>query len=113
MPAPTIVRHLTSRALSEVSSGHIGVRAGVDQSNIEDGMVISLPPDPMAAAAEVREVNREITGRTVGVIITHVKCSAGAGERHRGNRSRQVGNYQQTEGYVNRWDRAGIRMGGT
>ncbi|HSQ92747.1 MAG TPA: coenzyme F420-0:L-glutamate ligase, partial [Methanoregula sp.] len=30
--------------LSEMSFGHIGVRAGVDQSNIEDGMVIFLPP---------------------------------------------------------------------
>ncbi|HQJ39358.1 MAG TPA: coenzyme F420-0:L-glutamate ligase [Methanoregulaceae archaeon] len=56
--------------LSEVSTGHIGVRAGVDQSNIEDEMVIFLPPDPMAAADEVREAVREITGRTVGVIIT-------------------------------------------
>jgi len=89
------------------------VRAGVDQSNIEDGMVIFLPPDPMAAAAEVREVNREITGRTVGVIITHVKCRAGAGERHRGNRIPWVENYQQTEVYVNWWERAGIRMRGT
>jgi coenzyme F420-0:L-glutamate ligase/coenzyme F420-1:gamma-L-glutamate ligase len=56
--------------LSEVSSGHIGVRAGVDQSNIEDGMVIFLPPDPMAAAAEVRDAVRQIAGRQVGVIIT-------------------------------------------
>jgi len=56
--------------LSEVAGGHIGVRAGVDQSNIEDGMVIFLPPDSMVAAAEVREAIREITGRTVGVIIT-------------------------------------------
>jgi len=56
--------------LSEVSSGHIGVRAGVDQSNIENGMVIFLPPDPMAAAAEVREEILRITRRSVGVIIT-------------------------------------------
>jgi coenzyme F420-0:L-glutamate ligase/coenzyme F420-1:gamma-L-glutamate ligase len=56
--------------LSEVSCGHIGVRAGVDQSNIEDGMLILLPPDPMAAAAEVRDAIREITGKSVGVIIT-------------------------------------------
>jgi len=56
--------------LSEVSCGHIGVRAGVDQSNIEDDMVIFLPPDPMAAADEVREEVRKITGRSVRVIIT-------------------------------------------
>jgi coenzyme F420-0:L-glutamate ligase/coenzyme F420-1:gamma-L-glutamate ligase len=56
--------------LSEVPSGHIGVRAGVDQSNIENGMVIFLPPDPMAAAAEARDDIMRITGQSVGVIIT-------------------------------------------
>ncbi len=39
--------------LSELSFGHIGVRAGVDQSNIEDGMVIFLPPDPMKSACGI------------------------------------------------------------
>jgi coenzyme F420-0:L-glutamate ligase/coenzyme F420-1:gamma-L-glutamate ligase len=56
--------------LSEVASGHIGVRAGVDQSNIEDGMVIFLPLDPMGAARDLREEIREISGMDVGVIIT-------------------------------------------
>ena len=56
--------------LSELPFGHIGVRAGVDQSNIDDGNVIFLPPDPMNAAAEVREEVKKITGKTIGVIIT-------------------------------------------
>lgn len=56
--------------LSEVGGGHIGVRAGVDQSNIEDEMVILLPPDPMSAADEVRDALRKITGKDIGVIIT-------------------------------------------
>jgi coenzyme F420-0:L-glutamate ligase/coenzyme F420-1:gamma-L-glutamate ligase len=56
--------------LSELSFGHIGVRAGVDQSNIEDGMVIFLPPEPMKAADEVRKRIKEISGKDVGVIIT-------------------------------------------
>ena len=56
--------------LSELSFGHIGVRAGVDQSNIEDGMVIFLPPDPMGAAQELQEEVKNLTGREVGVIIT-------------------------------------------
>ncbi len=56
--------------LSEVACGHIGVRAGVDQSNIGDGMVILLPPDPMRAADEVRSEVERITGKRVGVIIT-------------------------------------------
>jgi len=56
--------------LSELPSGHIGVRAGVDHSNVEDGRIIILPPDPMAAAAEVRDAVHRITGRDVRVIIT-------------------------------------------
>ncbi len=56
--------------LSEVAGGHIGVRAGVDQSNIDDGKVILLPPDSMKAAAEVRQRILDITGNTSGVIIT-------------------------------------------
>ena len=56
--------------LSELSFGHVGVRAGVDQSNIEDGMVIFLPPDPMKAAEELRTEIRTVSGKDVGVIIT-------------------------------------------
>jgi coenzyme F420-0:L-glutamate ligase/coenzyme F420-1:gamma-L-glutamate ligase len=56
--------------LSELPFGHIGVRSGVDRSNIEDGYVILLPPDPMGAAAEIRERVRELSAREVGVIIT-------------------------------------------
>ncbi len=56
--------------LSEMAFGHIGVRAGVDQSNIEDGMVIFLPPDPMKAAEELRCEIKKIAKMNVGVIIT-------------------------------------------
>ena len=56
--------------LSEVACGHIGVRAGVDQSNIENEMVILLPPDPMSAAQEIADAIRSIAGIDVAVIIT-------------------------------------------
>ncbi len=56
--------------LSVLPCGHIGVRAGVDHSNIEGDRVILLPPDPMAAADEVRASIREISGKDVRVIIT-------------------------------------------
>ena len=56
--------------LSEMAFGHTGVRAGVDQSNIEDGMVIFLPPDPMKAAQELRDDIPKISGKDVGTIIT-------------------------------------------
>lgn len=56
--------------LSEIPCGHIGVRAGVDNSNVEKGMVILLPKDPMADATEIREKIRSFSGSTCGVIIT-------------------------------------------
>jgi coenzyme F420-0:L-glutamate ligase/coenzyme F420-1:gamma-L-glutamate ligase len=56
--------------LSELAFGHIGVRAGVDQSNIEDGMVIFLPPDPMKAADSIRDQIKNILNKEIGVIIT-------------------------------------------
>lgn len=56
--------------LSVLPWGHIGVRAGVDQSNIEGGDVILLPRDPMGAAAALAADIREATGSRVGVIVT-------------------------------------------
>jgi coenzyme F420-0:L-glutamate ligase/coenzyme F420-1:gamma-L-glutamate ligase len=56
--------------LSEMSFGHIGVRAGVDQSNIDDGMIIFLPPDPMKSAGELRMELKKACGKDAGVIIT-------------------------------------------
>lgn len=56
--------------LSEMSFGHIGVRAGVDQSNIEDGMIIFLPPDPMKSAEELRASIKTVSGKEVGIVIT-------------------------------------------
>ena len=35
----------TSFTLTEVPGGHVGVRSGVDASNVEDGLIITLPPD--------------------------------------------------------------------
>ncbi|MCK9579709.1 MAG: coenzyme F420-0:L-glutamate ligase [Methanoregula sp.] len=56
--------------LSEMSFGHIGVRAGVDQSNIDDDMIIFLPPDPMKSADELRAAMKAASGKDVGIIIT-------------------------------------------
>ncbi|MDO9538950.1 MAG: coenzyme F420-0:L-glutamate ligase [Methanocalculus sp.] len=56
--------------LSQVPSGHIGVRAGVDHSNVEDGLIILLPQDPMGAAASVRAAILKISGVDIRVILT-------------------------------------------
>lgn len=56
--------------LSRLPFGHIGVRAGVDHSNVEDGIVILLPSDPMAAAEQIRSAIKEKTGANIRVILT-------------------------------------------
>lgn len=56
--------------LSQLESGHIGVRAGADQSNVEDGIVILLPQDPMAAADSLRAALVAHTGFDIRVILT-------------------------------------------
>ncbi len=56
--------------LSEISCGHIGVRAGVDNSNVEDGVVITLPPEPMKEADEIKVEIKRISSKICGIIIT-------------------------------------------
>jgi len=56
--------------LTEIACGHIGVRSGVDNSNVQDGIVLYLPPDPMEEAKKLHDAFLTCTGVEVGVIIT-------------------------------------------
>src|SRR5207237_2252780 len=57
--------------IAETRHGFICASAGVDSSNApEQGMLVLLPEDPDASAARIRERIRELTGRTVGVLVT-------------------------------------------
>jgi coenzyme F420-0:L-glutamate ligase/coenzyme F420-1:gamma-L-glutamate ligase len=56
--------------LSALPCGHVGVRAGVDQSNIEPESIILLPPDPMGAADALRAGFFATAGVETGVIVT-------------------------------------------
>lgn len=60
----------TPFTLTQVPCGHVGVRSGVDASNVEDGMVIILPPDPMKEAEEIRGDIQRITGKDCAIIVT-------------------------------------------
>ena len=44
--------------------------AGVDNSNVEPGLLVLLPIDPDASARELRAVIAERTGLNVGVVVT-------------------------------------------
>jgi coenzyme F420-0:L-glutamate ligase / coenzyme F420-1:gamma-L-glutamate ligase len=66
-----VVRVRPPLVIAETRHGFICASAGVDSSNSpEQGMLVLLPEDPDASAARIRERVRELTGRTVGVLVT-------------------------------------------
>jgi coenzyme F420-0:L-glutamate ligase/coenzyme F420-1:gamma-L-glutamate ligase len=60
----------TPFTLTSLPCGHVGVRSGVDASNVEDGTAIYLPPDPMGEAAGLADRIKEISGLTCRIILT-------------------------------------------
>jgi len=66
-----VVRVRPPLVIAETRHGFICASAGVDSSNAPaQGMLVLLPEDPDASAARIRERLRELTGRTVGVLVT-------------------------------------------
>ena len=69
--AKRIVRERGPLVIAETQHGFICASAGVDHSNApEPGTLVLLPLDPDASARELRQRLRELTGRTVGVVVT-------------------------------------------
>src|SRR5205807_1929254 len=66
-----IVRVRLPLVIAETRHGFICASAGVDSSNAPElGMLVLLPEDPDASAVRLRERLHELTGRTVGVLVT-------------------------------------------
>lgn len=51
-------------------SGIIAPNAGLDRSNIPNGLAVLLPADPYASAHKIRDEIRSAFGVTVGIILT-------------------------------------------
>jgi len=69
--AKRVVRVRKPLVIAETRHGFICASAGVDSSNApEPGMLVLLPLDPDASAHRIRDRVRELTGRTVGVLVT-------------------------------------------
>jgi coenzyme F420-0:L-glutamate ligase / coenzyme F420-1:gamma-L-glutamate ligase len=69
--AKRIVRERGPLVIAETQHGFICASAGVDHSNAsEPGTLVLLPLDPDASARGLRQRLHELTGRTVGVVVT-------------------------------------------
>jgi coenzyme F420-0:L-glutamate ligase / coenzyme F420-1:gamma-L-glutamate ligase len=69
--AKRIVRERGPLVIAETRHGFVCASAGVDHSNApEPGMLVLLPVEPDASARRIRDRLRELTGRSVGVVIT-------------------------------------------
>ena len=69
--AKRVVRVRKPLVIAETKHGFICASAGVDSSNAPaPGMLVLLPEDPDASAQRIRERVRELTGRTVAVLVT-------------------------------------------
>jgi coenzyme F420-0:L-glutamate ligase/coenzyme F420-1:gamma-L-glutamate ligase len=69
--AAEIVRIRPPLLIVQTRHGFTCASAGVDASNApEPGMLVLLPLDPDASASQIRDRVRELTGKTVGVIVS-------------------------------------------
>jgi coenzyme F420-0:L-glutamate ligase/coenzyme F420-1:gamma-L-glutamate ligase len=69
--AKRIVRERGPLVITETHHGFICASAGVDHSNApEPGTLVLLPVDPDASARIFRDRIQELTGRTIGVVVT-------------------------------------------
>jgi coenzyme F420-0:L-glutamate ligase / coenzyme F420-1:gamma-L-glutamate ligase len=56
--------------ITETAHGYVCANAGVDHSNVGEGVLTLLPLDPDASAQRLRSRLRELTGIEVGVVIS-------------------------------------------
>lgn len=71
--AEETVRVVARRGRTEIVRNRLGLTmaaAGIDASNVEVGSIVLLPLDPDASARALRHRLHELTGATIGVVVT-------------------------------------------
>ncbi|WYM91538.1 coenzyme F420-0:L-glutamate ligase [Methanolobus sp. ZRKC3] len=56
--------------LVDTKNGHTCIKAGIDDSNVENGFLADLPEDPDASARDIGEDIGKLSGKKVSVILT-------------------------------------------
>lgn len=56
--------------LVDTNNGHTCIKAGIDDSNVEDGFLAELPEEPDASAKAIGESIEKLTGKKVSVVVT-------------------------------------------
>lgn len=70
MESLQILRAKNSIIISETKHGFVCANAGVDQSNVEDGMAVLLPVAPDESASRIQDTIKKRIGKEIAVIIT-------------------------------------------
>src|SRR6266699_6730022 len=68
--AVRVVARRGATTVAQTRHGLVLAAAGVDESNTAPGTVVLLPEDPDGSARRLRKAITELTGTTVGVLIT-------------------------------------------
>lgn len=62
--------------ISETRHGFVCANAGLDESNVDEGLATPIPPDPDGSASKIRDDIRETTGKDVSIIISDTQGRA-------------------------------------
>lgn len=65
-----VLRRLGGMVIAETRHGFVCANAGIDASNVDDGLIALLPVDPDASARRIRARVMHLTGADVGVVIS-------------------------------------------
>jgi coenzyme F420-0:L-glutamate ligase/coenzyme F420-1:gamma-L-glutamate ligase len=65
-----VLRRRDDLVISETKHGFVCANAGVDRSNLDDGVAALLPRDPDRSARRIRDRLRDATGAEVGIIVS-------------------------------------------
>jgi coenzyme F420-0:L-glutamate ligase/coenzyme F420-1:gamma-L-glutamate ligase len=65
-----VLRRAGGMLISETRHGFVCANAGIDASNVDDGLIVLLPVDPDASARRIRSRIAHLTGADVGVVIS-------------------------------------------